>query len=82
MLLGRISPRKKMHRAINTVSAAITTGCNRTAPSGGVAKSGRLFLLIFELEAMLVLFEEIAEIFGHVEKANPLFIVERDGEAA
>jgi hypothetical protein len=49
-------------------------------PTG--AKSGRLFLLIFELEAMLVFFEEIAEVFGHVEKANPLFVVERDGEAA
>ena len=36
--------------------------------------------MILELEAGLVFFEEITEVFGHVEQADPLFVVERDGE--
>src|SRR6267378_2294341 len=39
-------------------------------------------LLFFELEAGLVLFEEFAEVFGHVEEADPLLVIQRHREAA
>ena len=39
-------------------------------------------LLLFELEAGLVFFEESTEVVGYVEETDPLFVVERDGEAA
>jgi hypothetical protein len=39
-------------------------------------------LLFLELEAGLVFFEEFAEVLGDVEEADPLFVIEGDGEAA
>src|SRR5580700_7231828 len=39
-------------------------------------------LLFLEFEAVFVFFEEFAEVFGHVEEADPLLVVERDREAA
>src|SRR5215469_8163596 len=41
----------------------------------------RALTLLFELELRLVLFHELLDVVGGVEKAIPLLVVQRDGKA-
>src|SRR5438105_3650310 len=61
-----------------------TTARTTRASSGrgpGPASGGR-GLLAFDLQSRFVLFDELADLVGHVEQLGPLLLVERHREAA